>query len=294
MRVNVNRLLAIGAGILLAPMAACSGVEVTSASTEPAPVTAWAQIDVPLSQYTYLAADWDTIFGGVAAVQTRCLKRFGFSAMAPTPEVTTWRMQTLMNRYGPSDRSQVEKYGFGTAPVDQAKKSASASSETVQINEAISGVRSDGSPSTLRDTSGKPIADGGCGKEGWDVVRAGYANAPDYVASELASESYSRLLNDQRFLAVETAWAQCAKSAGYDVKHRKDIATLAKGEGKQVEIKIALADLTCAEKVNYVGIANMIDSQIQVDLIRKHEAELRGMVDAQTKVLENAKNAAHS
>lgn len=281
------------AGGILATTIGCAQSNTRTDSfgyTNVLPVESWSQVDIPLSKYTMSANDWKQVFSAMVLAQNSCLVRYGLPAAAQLSfDRDTWKEIRLYRRYGIWNRSEVEKYGFKSAPATKTDKRAPDSQQQSKIDEAMSGFRNDGSASTLKDTSGKSLSDGGCGKEGWDVVRGGGPEDVEAVPTQLADDSWSKMLLDKRFKDLEASWSSCMKKAGYEISTRWKTGDLGKDEGAQASLRAAVADLTCAEEVNFIGVANQIDAQIQMELIREHEGELRGALEEQKKLVENAK-----
>ena len=103
----------------------------------------------------------------------------------------------------------------------------------------------------------------------------------------VADESWHRTVTTSQYKTVLQEWTTCMATHGYPDAHKgKDNSQSA---SKPDQVRAAVADLDCSEQVNYAGRANLIDSQIQVDIIKKNESQLRAILTSHEKLLENAR-----
>lgn len=272
-----------------------------SSSEAPTPVptvrlTAVNQIDVPLQAYLSTEQDEALIQRAAFRQQVVCAARFGV-VMEPT-EVDAASIQAgikLERRYGLINSDEVAQYGYDLPPAPGvgSKDDVKGDAQPSLADEVISGQvqTGDGGPSKMTDSDGNPMPEGGCGKEGWDVVRGDVAYDYDDLPKQLLEQARLQMLADPEYQAAEKDWSECMKRAGYDFPHPSDAGNSVIDESKETQHTMAGLEVACAQEVNFPGRAMAVDVAYQNQLIDENEAALRGGIEKKRELMDNAKKA---
>ena len=273
-------------------LASCGVPAQVTVTPDPAPtIRSAAEINLPLMAYVSTSDQMELVIRGAYQRQVVCAARYGVVTNPDEVDRSSLMPQLDVSRcYGLIDRAEVERYGYKLPPPTEKEPERDPSAGYTKRDEVMTGQTENGAPSSLKDSEGNSLPEGGCGKIGWDDIREG-SNTGTELAEKLLGDAWSALLENETFKGVEKDWAACMKKAGYDFQHRWEAGNSV-GEadaGRQREM--ALKDLGCAEETNYVGWAMAVDVVIQKKLISENEASLRAELDVQKKVLERAKEA---
>ncbi len=292
MSTKLHLLIALAAGLVLS---ACTGGSVDVPKTIETPtLTNSSQIDLPLSAYLPSDDENRLVDKAVVRYQVQCAQRFGVTLQAEDSYIEPAIPQ---RRYGLINRDEVEVYGYGMPPApgqeedDDEKKEEVASPKQALEDEVMTGNSPDGSRSTLKDTDGKPLPEGGCGQEGWDRVRGDIPFDYDDLPENLMSQAIDLTFSDPRYLEAEKDWAACMRKAGYEFEHLHEAGNSVQDKDIKTQKAMALLEVDCSLEVNLPGRAMAIDVEHQYKLIKENEAQLRDVLDKKNKLVNNAKEA---
>ncbi len=277
---------------LVALLAGCGAPAPVAVTPGPAPtIRSSSEIDLPLMAYRLTIDNLEVIQRGVYQQQVACAARYGVTITPEEVDRAALKSELdVSRRYGLVNRSEVEQYGYRIPPSGEKELERDPSAGHTKRDEVLTGQAEGGGPSSLKDSEGNPLPEGGCAQLAWNEMREPSGDGTE-LAQKLLGDAWSALLENETFKGVEKDWAACMKKAGYDFQHRWEAGNSV-GEadaGRQREM--ALKDLGCAEETNYVGRAMAVDVAIQKKLISENEASLRAELDVQKKVLERAKEA---
>ena len=90
----------------------------------------------------------------------------------------------------------------------------------------LTGQAEGGGPSSLKDSEGNPLPEGGCAQLAWNEMREPSGDGTE-LAQKLLGDAWSALLENETFKGVEKDWAACMKKAGYDFQHRWEVGNSA-------------------------------------------------------------------
>ena len=267
----------LGIATLLASCGVSTQVTVTPG---PAPtISSAAEINLPLMAYASTSDQMELVIRGAYQRQVVCAARYGVITSPDEVDRSSLMPQVdVSRRYGLVDRAEVEQYGYKLPPPREKEPERDPSAGYTKRDEVMTGQTETGAPSSLKDSEGNSLPEGGCGKIGWDDIREGSSTGTE-LAEKLLGDAWSALLENEIF------------KAGYDFQHRWEAGNSVGGADAGRQREMALVDLGCAEETNYIGRAMAVDVAIQKNLIRENEASLRAELDVQKKVLERAKEA---
>lgn len=204
-------------------------------------------------------------------------------------------------------REFAEEYGYGMTdrPPEPGEYTAESSggapgfSEWSQAEqdaywEALNGRKvnevQDGEGSTTYDT------EGGC----WDLAQNGAPDDPSAAFEEEAWEFLGSLPDDGRFDTIDADWSRCMADVGYryasphaayravadalfavplDENHVQDPAAAA--EARELEMRVALADLECQVETGYLARWTQLSDTAQQEFLDAHRGEVDAWLAAQ-------------
>ncbi|MET7288402.1 hypothetical protein [Streptomyces sp. NPDC005573] len=234
---------------------------------------------LPIAKYEYSTTQERLIAGAKDALTRECMQRFGLSYHAPefdTPETVPDR------RYGISDPSEAERYGYHLAPTPRTVPVPPTDPSYPVLYGATPTFRANAVPT------------GGCRAEAvrlWEKERPA-TEAAD-TAREIAVNSFRKSLSDPSVLKVTKQWSSCMKAEGYSYSsplappHGFDLDTSTVSDK---EHKVAAADISCKEKSNLLKVWFGAESRIQKADIEANRGRLAQLSIEHGKVEEFARS----
>ena len=286
---KLRALLLVGA----IAVTACGGE--ADVAREPAPTstpTTASQIQLPLTAYLATEDELELEQRAAFQAQVDCAARFGV-VMEPFPvDKSSIRAQmNIARRYGLIDKDEVAIHGYGFPPSAQGDQMrAAATPEQSRIDEVISGQDSSGKPSSMKDDKGEGIPEGGCGAEGFRLVRGDVDHDYDSLPKQLLEQARQLMLADADYVEVEKDWAACMERSGYDFEHPYEAGNSVGDADNETQRRMAMRDVDCALEVNLPGRAMAIDAGYQLSLIQENEAQLRSALEAKREIMDNVKS----
>ncbi len=283
-----QRRAALVTGLALAActaITACTGPATTSSEGEP-PVDASFVVkdpetfSLPLDAYQAIGEQADARGNARVRLLTECMKRFGFTFEVPPAEPNKRGMNA--ERYGVADEKKVAALGYRANPGKLEEEKPKGPVLTPEAEAVLNG---DGA-STV---AGKAVPKGGCKAESEAKLEEGAPRVGDPdLGQKLRRENYERTLRDSRVVKAAADWSACMKQAGYTyadpMAANNDPALTASDKPTDKEIAVAIADVTCKKKTNYVNIVAAVETAYQLRAIEKNKAALDVMkanLDAQ-------------
>ncbi|MGX1365815.1 hypothetical protein RKD19_001174 [Streptomyces canus] len=268
-------------------------------------------LDLPLEAYMSAYADQVTIDTALRTLQTRCMAEYGLTVDLPRPGMNPPPYSNAMSieaRYGITDRTRAEKYGYGLP------KELTRSTEAV--DKGLSGVEvevltgrtkpeflppkdaeGDGPYFTGADSGparaeyqGKKLHKGGCAARSKQQLKLNESDA-GYV-SQLASTSLSESRSRKPVKKVIKDWSACMKKQGRSAAdpYRAMEQGYANGDGTTEDaIELALDDIDCKEQTRLIEVWFKEESAIQKRLIEENKDQLAAVKTRLSKALAAAK-----
>ncbi|NDU72093.1 hypothetical protein GWI34_05560 [Actinomadura sp. DSM 109109] len=275
-----HRGLIVGCVIGLA-ISGCSTSKKSAAPTGPVPTptpTSAAQISLPLEAYLPSPGSLAES-GALTSLLTRqCMRGYGFMLPGPTDLAKTIESSTridrflMSRRYGISDRSIAERYGYRTPEWTLGSSQPHSLNDMSPQAKAVLTGSSSGTP-----VQGKRVPPGGCMSQARRQV--GEPSSNNGLASQLQNKTFEQLRNAPGARSAITQWSQCMEMKGYrypdpwraGVEFARDDEG---GEGPgRSEIKSALATVDCSYGTNFIGKMFAIESDLQnAEIERNAEA----------------------
>ncbi|WP_300679651.1 hypothetical protein [Nocardioides sp.] len=272
-------------------VAACGSAEKTAVSEppiSPVPVTAISQISPPVAAISPSVQD-NQVFGRAQYALTRaCVRRFGVQ-YTDVPIASTPLLEGFDRRFGTVERADVERWGFQSPSRAGAQGDDKAAGWNPSAREAevVTGKDRAGAPSSLKDAAGRSVPKGGCALDAWRQLQGDAASARDLV-EKVQSDAYRRALADSRAVKVQSEWSACMKDRGYTFAHRWDAGNSVANRGLDVQKLVAVADLGCAQQVNYLGVMYALEYAYEQRELDSREAEVIQVVAGKREIMARA------
>ncbi len=286
-------LVALATGLLLS---ACTGGTTEIPKTIETPMlTDVSQLKSPMAPYYETREEKTLIWKARRRYEEQCIQRFGVTL--PLDEIDQRALESLLidleGRYPAFTKEQVNaRFDTDTSEYDESDdKSVPLKPGEELRDEAITGEAADGSKSTLKDSQGNPLPEGGCIKEAWDRVQEDIPYDYDQILGDLMSQALNLTEEDPRYIEAEKEWSACMRKLGYEFEHHYDAGNSVAGKDVAIQREVELKSLGCIKEVNLAGRMMAIDLEYQYKLIKENEAKLRDVLDNKNKLLNNAKKA---
>lgn len=225
------------------------------------------EIVLPFDGYGFTDREDKTIGAAHNKLIRDCGKRFGVAVTLPPPNNPS--IATLnARRYGIIDREEAERMGYSWAGDDDAEseKSGAGGWDPSQAERQV--VLGQGT-STLRDSNGRPVPEGGCVGEAEREL--GLPSGGLAQQDELGNDSLHLAEQDSRVLVAMSSWSKCMKRAGFSYDSIWDPNDQQWPEPpSQTEIATASADARCKGETNLAGIWLAVESAYQRRAISEH------------------------
>ncbi|MGE5830610.1 MAG: hypothetical protein ACM30G_19920 [Micromonosporaceae bacterium] len=245
------------------------------------------QLVLPLDAYRPTAIQQITLTRARNALIKACMKRFGFDYPVVTPNAASLSSGNA-RRYLLADPVSAAQRGYHPpqALIDASK---AAQSGPTLSPAALSVVSGKGQSSY----NGQAVPEGGCnGEASRRLVKGLPATPPNLsIVDELSGDSYNRSLQHTRLRAGFASWSECMKKSGYSYRTPHDAnndRVFATEIPSPQEIATAVADVSCKEETNLVGIWAAVDQAYQSRSIVKNELKLNEVKQSMNVSLRNA------
>lgn len=276
-----------------------------------------ARITTPLDAYLPSPEENYTLKKARVLLVNSCMRKLGY-AQNPQP----------MTRF--TGKPYLEHGEFLVVPVDQAERfgykqptgDAKADKETgagaeSRYGKNVTDVQGSLLTGKVATFNGKKVPAEGCEGEALRIITKGAATAeevtmPDgsaagsgkggfgegyaeMVVSSARGKAMAKVRDDSRFQDATERWSDCMKKQGYDYDSPNSAwndkkwsdATRA---GKQ-EIAVAVADMGCKTKVNYLGVGIAVETAYEKQVIEENAEVLEDAKDKTARWIQNANQA---
>jgi hypothetical protein len=235
-------------------------------------VTAAAQVVLPVARYAMSPGQQRVYLRAVNAEQRRCARRYGVRSTLPLEQQTTLMQDDAERRYGVVDAAQVRRYGYRPAP---ERASGPRWKPTPEEYVVMTGRLPRSARPALSRLS-RRVPRGGCAAEGFRIVwDSPVAPSTDDLAQRVLDTSWELTQQDPRARAAAARWSACMARYGFHFAHRWDAGNSVRAASASVQRTMALRDLGCAIRANYVGTWYAVDRAYQRALIARHLPELQ-------------------
>lgn len=208
-----------------------------------------------------------------------CMKRFGF-AYALTQNSPPSTASLLARRYGIADATAAAKWGYGGPPdatALQAKPRRSIDpAQALVLTGWPNGQGKPGmTPPQGQKVGGVEVPQGGCVGEAGRRLTGDDSGVlgDDPLVRDIDASAYSKAETDSRVTEMQAQWSSCMQEKGYHFPHSLavvDSITRTGGDAPPAEVQLALADVECKGRTNYIGVWFSVESAYQKALIEKN------------------------
>lgn len=276
-------LLLVGC-MLVAGGAACDSGDRPDKVEEPAITTipvvhTGAEIVLPLDAYLADDATQQSISAALNILVRRCVEGFGLEFPVSLGGGSS-AAAGLDNsrRYFVFEEAVAQKDGYHISQQQREEidrvSTERAANRGKQLSSEVQNIVEGKGPTVF---NGKPVPQGGCGREAATKLGGNKASTASVNVQGLRLESYSRMLADSRVAAVNALWSKCMKEQGFDypdTKSANDDRRWSADEPTKLEIDTAVADAKCKREHNVVGIMLTVETAYQKRIIDQKITEL--------------------
>ncbi|MFD5232494.1 hypothetical protein ACFWJ5_29030 [Streptomyces qaidamensis] len=253
-------------------------------------------LTLPLEAYMASYEDQVIIEEAADDLQQSCMKDYGIDLTLPQAGANPPPSDNDANierRYGISDRAEAEKYGYELPPAlrehtEQTMRDLSGVEVEVltghtkpeaptaaEAGQPIAGPAQGVKPARA-EYNGKALKHGGC--IGWSKDRLGVKEADPVVVAQLAGDSLTESMKDDKVIKATAAWSSCMAGKGHaglaDPYNAMDQGVTADGEPTKESIALAVDDIDCKEQTDLVKTWFGVESAIQNRQIADHQSQL--------------------
>ncbi len=253
-------------------------------------------LTLPLEAYMASYEDQVTVEQAASDLQQSCMKDYGIDLTLPKAGANPPPSDNDANierRYGISDRAEAEKYGYELPPAlrehteqtmrdlsgvevevltGHTKPEAPAAAEAGQpVAAPAQGVKP-----ARAEYHGKALKRGGC--IGWSKDRLGVKEADPVIVAQLAGDSLTQSMKDEKVVKATAAWSSCMAGKGHaglaDPYKAMDQGVTPDGEPTEESIALAVDDIDCKQQTDLVKIWFGVESAIQTRQIADNQDQL--------------------
>ena len=244
-------------------------------------ITNPATVSLPIDAYKITNDQYQKIDAATIAVETSCMKRYGFD-YAPFVVPATGPNAPNQNarRYGAADLATVSQYGYHPAGTRQSvtKTSVPPKMSDVMFSVLGSGAGPHVGLPTPATYNGIAVPKGGCVGEAENKLDTGATDIGlSGIVEQINADGFNHALSDDRVKTVFAAWSACMQADGYNYATPQEAANDSKWHSPQAsttEIAAATADVRCKQKTNVLGVWVAVESAYEQQLIEQHAPEL--------------------
>ncbi|MFC8012642.1 hypothetical protein [Streptomyces cinereoruber] len=305
-------------------LAACSSSEPASVSAkthapvdrsnwpEETPATGLVKgMELPLEAYMTSYSDQVIIDTALRTLQTQCMAEYGLTVDLPRPGVNPPLHNNAISierRYGITDRTQAEKYGYGlpkeltrsTEPFETGLSAVEVEVLTGRAkNDFLPPGGTKGNGAYLAGGAGKPARTEHQGKRlhedgctGWSKKQIKWDESDTGLITQLAAKSLSDSRSNEPVKKAIKDWSACMKKQGRSAAdpYRAMEQGYASGDGTTEDaIELALDDIDCKQQTRLIKVWFKAESAIQKRLIEENKDRLVTVKTRMSEVLAAAK-----
>ncbi|ROV65351.1 hypothetical protein D3105_27885 [Streptomyces globisporus] len=272
-----------------------------------------AQITTPLDAYLPSPEENYTLKKARVLLVNSCMRELGY-AQNPQP-LSRFSGEAYLEHgeFLVVPLEQAERYGYKKPPEG---KDAGAGAES-RYGKSVTDTQGSLLTGKVPTFNGKKVPAEGCEGEALRIITKGAATAeevtmPDgsaagsgkggfgegyaeMVVSSARGKAMAKVREDSRFQDVTELWSDCMEKQGYDYDspssawNDKKWADASRA-GKQ-EIAVAVADMGCKKKVNYLGVGIAVETAYEKQVIEESAEVLEDAKDKTARWVQNANQA---
>jgi len=253
-------------------------------------------IAFPLDAYSFTPDQRETVIYATQLLTQQCALRFGVDyKVSPPPYDQPTYADTHARRFGIFQLEQAQQYGYNPPPdpdqdANRGKGAGGWNPGPYELLVVVGHGNSSTADKALPvDDQGVTLDEDGC--SGWAdrTLRAGAPDVDDIAVLNDANASVYDSKKDSRVQAAFHAWSTCMADQGY---HYDDPWQPNNKEWPEPpddeEIATAVADVTCKQQTNLVGIWLAVETAYENRAIEQHAEQLRQVKDLLDAELRNA------
>jgi hypothetical protein len=250
---------------------------------------------LPLEAYEETFPESQTVLQAQFILEGQCMRQYGFTysqTVDPDSTPLNYDASNMARRYGLSDLAQAQSMGYNVAMASSGggsgQPSLSSAENLVLTGSADPGMPPPtGAPSTSYE--GKSIPAGGCVGQAQRKLGSLPTNL---LADSLDGQSLTASQSNPTVIAVIGKWSACMKQHGFTVDSPYDASQLSSqlgsSTGSQLDITIAVDDVTCKQSTGLISTWFKVESQIQDQYIESNQLQLQ---QQQTELTDEVKSA---
>lgn len=272
-----------------------------------------AQITTPLDAYLPTPEENYTLKKARVLLVNACMRELGYAQNPQPLGRFTGKAYLEHSEFHVVPIVQAERYGY-KQPVDPKSTDSATEARYSENATETQGQLLSGKVATY---NGHKVPKDGCEGEALRTITAGAKTAqevkfPDgsvagagrggfgegyaeMVVSSAGGKAMARTRDDSRFRDAAARWSDCMKKQGYDYDspssawNDKSWSHAARADDK--EIAVAVADMGCKKKVNYLGIGIAVETVYEKQVIEENAEILKDAKDKTARWIENANRA---
>ncbi|MGE5155944.1 MAG: hypothetical protein ACM3JP_00420 [Betaproteobacteria bacterium] len=254
------------------------------------------KVVLPLDAYRLTPEQHLRYIQALAILVNRCLKPFGFTHPVPAAETDTSTL-ARSRRYGITNAADAATYGYHFAPNDSAAVRPSPGPPVTPDMLLVwtgspDGIAAHGPAGGGQSYHGRQVPIGGCAGEaarqlGLDPT----IGVGDAQVAALDRDIFAQTQRDARVKDVFRAWSGCLARAGFDAPDPLHIGSLADMKARSaspVEIRMAVADVSCKHETNLVGVWFAVDAADEKEAIAQLPAQFSAIEASVQQAMSNA------
>ncbi|MEE1812197.1 hypothetical protein [Streptomyces sp. BE133] len=272
-----------------------------------------AQITTPLDAYLPTPEENYALKKARVLLVNACMRRLGYGQNPQPLGRFTGKAYLEHNEFLVVPLAQAEQYGYKQPPEPKSTGSATDSQYSKNTTETQASLLT-GKVATF---GGHKVPEGGCEGEALRTVTAGAETAqevklPDgsaagarkggfsegyaeMVVSSARGKAMAKTRDDSRFAAAAERWSDCMKKQGYDYDSPSgawnDKAWSDAARAGEKELAVAVADMGCKKKANYLGVGIAVETVYEKQVIEESAEVLKDAKDKTARWIENANKA---
>jgi hypothetical protein len=240
---------------------------------------------LPLDGYDAYAefSNEELVYRAATSVEQSCMRTQGFALPAGYGGLFLPSGNPPLAQYGVASMAEAKEYGYR---LPGSTVSSPSPAVPQKVLEAFYGTKNSA----------------GCAGRAYTTLDIAASNDAYAYVQQLRSQALADVYSDKRVIAANTAWSACMASSGYHYANpldpARDRGLLGRGlpvpRGASIpppspaEKAVAVADVTCKQRVGYLATFGRVTALYQERLISANSAKLQQALREWQVVLNNA------
>jgi len=251
-------------------------------SVATARITSTRGLLLPIEKYDAMPAERNVVADAIAVAVRKCMAGFGLG-WSPAPVRYSATAPQLARAYGIADPRTAATLGYHAEAAGPAPKPPADQQLTPDQLTVYGGARDRSGKPTAATFHGKKVPAGGCAEQGLAAIVGDPTLDPDSVADQILISMGARARKDARVVAAIASWSRCMAGAGYRFSDPLEAAARATAPGPKptaAEIRTAVADIGCKNRVNLLGTWYAVDAGYERLAIQQDAKQLAAVRSA--------------